>query len=283
MHQPHEGMIAFMGDLHGDDQFLRQAAKKIATFGCDTIVQLGDNGVWPWWQKGGPEWLRDVEKIMRQYGLVMVALTGNHDWHEGVYSADVDDDGFHVLTDRLRFAPRGHRWTWSGVEFLAIGGAHSVDKAASLAEMRKKNKKQDVYGSSKRRYECWWETETVTPEQAAKAMEGGHADIVVAHDVPLYVDMAFQIAKQHGKFLKGDDGTVAHRRIMTDIFDAVRPHHWFHGHYHLRYTDRVNGCTFEGLATTFNYHRANFNQLDNWTIRFLDQLGGSDGMEGPVG
>jgi hypothetical protein len=65
-------------------------------------------------------------------------------------------DGFVEVTDRILWAPRGHRWTWQGVRFLALGGAFSIDR-----QYRKLDSGR--WG--------WFKEEVITP----RAGEAGHS------------------------------------------------------------------------------------------------------------
>jgi hypothetical protein len=85
----------------------------------------------------------------------------------------------------------------------------------------------------------WWAEEAITDEQAARAVAGGPADVLIAHDCPA------------GVLIPGiDDRTLSeapfpafellrageHRQVLRRVVDAVRPAQIWHGHYHRAYT-----------------------------------------------
>jgi hypothetical protein len=105
------------------------------------------------------------------------------------------------------------------MEFLGCGGAHSVDRPFRTPGL------------------SWWPEEAITLEDVRRCINGGRADVLVAHDCPL------------GVVIPGiDDRTEPppfppleiqhaneHRRLVRLITDVVQPGLIVHGHYHVAY------------------------------------------------
>jgi len=54
-------------------------------------------------------------------------IDGNNENPTALAVLDAGLDGFVEVADRCLYIPRGHRWTWRGVHFGALGGAFSID------------------------------------------------------------------------------------------------------------------------------------------------------------
>jgi hypothetical protein len=78
------------------------------------------------------------------------------------------------LTDHVRVLPRGCRFELGGRSFVSLGGAPSVD-------LDRRTVGKD-----------WWAEEAITPEDVELVVEGGHADVMLAHDAPL---APYEVAK----------------------------------------------------------------------------------------
>ena len=57
----------------------------------------------------------------------MYWIDGNNENPTALAVLDAGLDGFVEVADRCLYIPRGHRWTWRGVHFGALGGAFSID------------------------------------------------------------------------------------------------------------------------------------------------------------
>ncbi len=115
------------GDTHGNHMHwkhvLLPAARKHQV---DGIVQLGDFGYWPLTGEG-LNYLAWLSAELDDDDLRVIFVDGNHEDHKALRQLPARADGFVEVTDRILWAPRGHRWTWQGVRFLALGGAYSID------------------------------------------------------------------------------------------------------------------------------------------------------------
>lgn len=208
--------IAFLGDVHADTRFTVKAITRSKELGADIIVQLGDFGYDYDW-----DFLDAVEAALKHTGLQMIFVDGNHDDHRFLRTDYDGNARLRIITPHLLHAGRGYRWQWDGVRFLAVGGAHSVDRQTRLR-----------YGW------MWHREEILTDGQIADAIAGGQTDVLISHDCPAGVTIpglqpelfpAFEIA-----------AADHHRTRMRTIVDAVQPTTIYHGHYHVNYDQRVD-------------------------------------------
>ena len=154
-------MIAFAGDWHMNARWVPTAVRHAAEQGADVIVHLGDFGY-----TFRAEFLQSLQRALDEAGLVLLFIDGNHENFAALLSLPVGANGLRRLTDRIWHLPRGFRWTWGGVRFLALGGAHSVDQPWRRL------------GTS------WWPEEVLSEQDVAAAVAGGPADVLVSHDCP---------------------------------------------------------------------------------------------------
>lgn len=203
--------IAFAGDWHANAWWAERAIADARTRYADVVVHLGDFGY-----LFTDQFLGRVSAALAEAELDLLFVDGNHENHPKLLRYPIGANGLRRVAQRVWHLPRGFRWQWAGVRFLALGGAHSVDRP------------HRVPGVS------WWKEETITPEQARHAIDGGAADVLVSHDCPAGVPIPGL-----------DDGTLfpwaeimrsdEHRGVLRDVAQAVRPRLIWHGHYHRRY------------------------------------------------
>ena len=228
--------ILLAGDIHGDENwlfnFLVPKAKEV---GCDRIIALGDFGMF-WDNASNPKRVSDrIERL----GLELWFLDGNHEnfgmMYEHGFDPDVIPGTIPVRNDDfggLAYLPRGSTFEWGGNTIMAFGGAFSIDKD------------RRVEGLS------WWRDELITEGQVRRVEDNPvKVDILLSHDVagtpPVlrhYLDHGHQIP------YKLDQQSKQNREMLRRVFDVVQPSWNFHGHYHYAYQDRLDMCTFKGLA-----------------------------------
>lgn len=235
-----------VGDAHGSNRFMSTVILKHAVkYKPDVIIQLGDFGYWEHFADG-VDYLDRTESKLAQINKTMFILDGNHENHPLLWAKyPPREDGFCEVRPHILYMPRGHRFTWEGVRFLALGGAYSIDEGWRKAVENDRNAPGTL----------WWPTETITAEQAYKAKEGGEVDVMLTHDSPWGVAMG----GIKGEFWQSNEN----RRVIRDVLDHVRPKWLFHGHYH-RWVDtelsrmldddagtwestRIIGLSFEGM------------------------------------
>jgi hypothetical protein len=68
------------------------------------------------------------------------------------------------VSEHIAILPQGHRFTLEGRSFVSLGGAPSIH-----LEYRSRN-------------HDWWVEEAIAPADVATIVEGGYADVMLAHD-----------------------------------------------------------------------------------------------------
>ncbi|MFD6400787.1 metallophosphoesterase [Nocardia sp. NPDC060249] len=199
------------GDWHGNSFHAIAAIKHAAEQGAEAILHVGDYGY-----KFAPKFMARVQRALEDTGLTLAFVDGNHDDHDRLGALIAEHSVTAIpMRPNIIYLPRGYRWTWSGVSFLALGGAHSVDR---LWRARGE----------------WWARETITIGEAVTAANGGHADVMICHDVPDGV----RIPCIEGNPVGFPESEIAaaqqHRELLRRVVDEVQPAHLFAGHYHCR-------------------------------------------------
>lgn len=217
--------VGLAGDWHGNLWHAERSLKKFSAAGICSILHLGDFGLWP--GNSGAKFIRRVDTACAWHGVTIQISDGNHEDHSRLDQIE-PVDGVRWVTDYIGFFERGHRWAWGDTTFLSIGGAPSVDKDRRAA------------GSS------WWPQEAITDADVAKAVEGGHADVMLSHDAPIPGTKAVQNiidspAPWSPEALKY---AAEGRARITAVFEAVHPSVLIHGHFHAvdRATVRIPGA-----------------------------------------
>lgn len=150
-----------------------------------------------------------------------IHLTGN--CFDKLHKYPLDIDGTRPISDYIIHLPRNLRWEWKGVSFLALGGAFSIDKYNRIPGKE------------------WWPEETITMQEAEIACAGGHADVMITHDIP----ERFMIASLTKTDMLWPKDMVRssnlHRSLLQSIVDEVRPDRLIGGHYHTRQHGLLHG------------------------------------------
>jgi Calcineurin-like phosphoesterase len=247
--------IGVAGDWHGNTEWATRAVSKIGAQlpadGLRLIVHLGDFGIWP--GPGGQRYLSRLDAELAAAGAELWFVDGNHEDFTQLAALRPGADGRAQVTERIWYLPRGHRWRWHGRDWLALGGAVSLDRAGRTE------------GAD------WWPEEEITRRQAASVIEAGPADVMVTHECPAGVEHAFPPLPSGWApaDLRRSD---AHRGLLREVVLAVRPSWLMHGHLHLSYqrqTDlgagpiEVTGLDCDGAES------GNWAILDVTTMRWL--------------
>jgi hypothetical protein len=203
--------LLLAGDIHGRSFALRACFERASVEGCDAVIQLGDFGWWPH-VEWGFNFIEEAKEMIAEFSLPLYFLDGNHDNHPDLWRShtSITPEGFHVLSKDFFYIPRGLRFEWSGVTFLALGGGFSIDK-----DMREPGK-------------SWWPTELLSQEEIFRAIDpsGPSVDIVLSHECPEGVNLGISLYKI--------ELAEKSRKDVRRIVDHTRPHTLFHGHYHIR-------------------------------------------------
>ncbi|TDP29800.1 metallophosphoesterase family protein [Nocardia ignorata] len=203
--------VAVAGDWHGNSFHADRAIRYAAEHGAQAILHVGDFAY-----KFAPSFMARVQRALEDTGLLLGFADGNHDDHDKLGTL-VTEHGQTAIPMRpnIFYLPRGYRWTWSGVSFLALGGAHSVDRP-----WRPRGE--------------WWARETITIGEAVTAANGGRADVMICHDVPDGVRIPCIEGNPHGFPEPEIAAAQRHRELLRRVVDEVRPKCLFAGHYHCR-------------------------------------------------
>ncbi|MDN4478644.1 metallophosphoesterase [Demequina sp. SYSU T00039] len=225
--------VALLGDTHGNEAWIHYALEVFADAGLDTIIQVGDLGVWPG-TEASRKWNR-IQTTLEEHGQTMYVAPGNHEDYDQVSRLKRRDDGWLLFRDRILLAPRGHRTEMGGRTLVWTGGAASVDRAY-------RHYRQTITGMR-----TWWPQEEISDADVQATTSGGHADIMVTHDAPNGVpSIAARIAGNPGFTLSDLLYADEVRARLTEAFKAVQPALLLHGHYHFSVDEQV---AFDGFST----------------------------------
>ncbi len=203
--------IAVAGDWHGNSFHADRAIRHAAEQGAEAVLHVGDFGY-----KFAPSFMAHVQRALEDTGLVLGFVPGNHDDYDRLDALDADYGCTAIpMRPNVFYLPRGYRWTWAGVSFLALGGAHSVDR---LWRARGE----------------WWARETITIGEALNASLDGPADVMICHDVPDGVRIPCIEGNPHGFPESEIVAAQRHRELLRNVVNEVKPKHLFAGHYHCR-------------------------------------------------
>ena len=203
------------GDWHGNSYRAGGVIHSAGMRDIPVVLQLGDFG---FWVPGAntDRYLDILDRLCGQWNVTLLWVDGNHEDFDTLNALPINDIGVRQIRENIIHLPRGFRWTWHGRRWMALGGAHSVDK-----HMRTPGR-------------SWWPQEYLSDADLERAIAGGPVDMIAAHDCPDRVDIpglapdgffpAAQIADAE-----------AHRYLVGTVVDATSPGVLLHGHYHRRY------------------------------------------------
>jgi hypothetical protein len=212
--------IVVAGDWHGNEEWavsvIRRVPALLPSESQRLILHLGDFGIWP--DKAGLVYLDRVSEALAEAGAELWFVDGNHEDFDRLDQLDRKPgaDGRVKVVPGVMHLPRGYRWSWHGLSWLACGGAVSLDRAVRTEGVD------------------WWPQEEITTAQEVAISTGGHADVMVCHDCPSGVAHTF--AHPPPEWAPEDLArSDAHRRRVQRIVDAVMPTYLMHGHLHRAY------------------------------------------------
>jgi predicted phosphodiesterase len=200
--------VVFAGDWHGNTVWALQAIRHARDSGAQAIVHTGDYGY-----RFTRPFLEAVEAMLRLTGLRLYFVDGNHEDFDRLHAFPVAKDGTRPVTERVRHLPRGYAWTWSGVRFLACGGAVSMDQRRRIAHL------------------SWWPQEALTELDVRACRRRGRADVVVSHDCPDRVHLPLDDSGRWPEPML--TAAAQHRETLRYAITRARPRVIVHGHYHV--------------------------------------------------
>lgn len=208
-------MIIFAGDWHGNFGQARAVVLRAQRLGVTKIVHVGDFDGPP----TSHAYLDSLDRLCARCGVTIFFVDGNHEDFPYLDSLPLNADGTKSVRENIIYLPRGLRWQWEGVSFLAMGGAYSVDRP--------------------------WRTKDVTYFDAEELSDTDvnvstdPVDILVSHDCPAGAPNTITdtpILQAAGIRMFGEDQIARanlHRGQLARVSDAVDPRVIVHGHYHV--------------------------------------------------
>lgn len=235
---PEDGRIVIAGDWHGDTPWIRQALHRIRKAGHRHIIHVGDLGVlWPediqyTLTREQRELMPAVEacdpftwhlvRLLEKYDLSLYFVDGNHDNHPALRALPLDSSGFGVISDRLKYIPRGHRWNIGGVRFAGLGGAYSINRRALTPGLN------------------WWPEEEVIAADI-QTLGREDTDVLITHEVPAGIDVVSSFSLPPLMEAQAN----ASRILVGDAARGTRAQVVFSGHWHQRLSARLPGTGTE--------------------------------------
>lgn len=209
-------MIYFTGDTHGGYRSIIKFANRFHLLRTDVIVILGDAG----YNYYGGEHDAEAKLHLSHVKPTILCIHGNHEirptniptyktreWNGGIVWYEEE-------YPNLLFAKDGEIYTLNGLNYLAIGGAYSVDKHLRI-----------------RRGVGWWEDEQPSDETKRYVEEQIRAhkvDVILSHTCPRkYIPTEVFLPMV-------DQSTVDNStEIWLDqIEEVVNYKAWYCGHWH---------------------------------------------------
>lgn len=225
--------VAFAGPWNGDFDWARQSIRHAAAGAADVLVQLGDLA-------GDEDFLPFTDKVAQvldDADLPVIFIDGDGDPHELLNRLPARFDpvvtGLRHLNRSMAYAPRGVRWRWDNIRFLALGGAQPTG-----------NQIHSVYAH---------------PSQGenAAARHPGRVDVLIAHDCPFGVDVPGVDETALTEFDRYS--RMINRKRLRLVVAHTEPAHVLTGHYEAPFDTlteqlgygpvRVRGLAGPGAAT----------------------------------
>lgn len=264
-------LVAIAGDWHKNERHalkvIPQMAAQLAAEDRKIILQAGDFGIWreraeyTWMGKTyyRQTYLEALTEKLEEVNAEIWFVDGNHEDHPYLtelaerYYAQFGCPGkpFGWITARIRWLPRGTRWTWHDQTWIAAGGAVSVDKF------------QRTEGKS------WFPEEEITPDQEEMIITKGPADVILSHDAPSSEPL--NLLPPPEEWLPMIPAAEAHRERLERICAAAKPSHVFHGHYHRMKQGVAHAPwgSYEYLGLDMDGTAYNWGVLDTRTMDFF--------------
>jgi calcineurin-like phosphoesterase family protein len=233
-------MIMLLGDTHGNTNFVVDKAIPAAVgHNCDFIYQVGDFGYWEH-QIAGQEYLDAVNAELGMGGVRMVFIQGNHDKVSLIAEKYSMVDGFYFIRSNIWYAPNGVTWSPDSgkTNFIALGGAYSVDKQWRLKQERAMAYKSyspeiaEMY-SNPLSETLWFPEEEMTDKDMDTILDGvtDRIDVILAHDKPTSSSPPMNLYP----IPECQPNQARLQRALT----TLKPKLFVHGHLHVRYTEML--------------------------------------------
>lgn len=180
-----DGLTLVVGDSHGNWPYIRDAIKQAKAYYCHHVVSVGDFGIWP--GKSGRHLLKRIDQFADATDVEVLVVPGNHDDYDRIDAAETDDGGWHVLSERVKGAPRPYLWTLRGRAWLGFGGGASIEGPGGAY----KQDRGPVHTDGTRKYDLgsWWPEERISDAKVIQAIDriataARPVDVMISHDAP---------------------------------------------------------------------------------------------------
>lgn len=220
--------LVLAGDWHGDVEHAESVIRWAARQDAQGVVQLGDFGIWP--GMAGAAYVQHVARVAREAGVWVAFIDGNHEDFWALNMLPKDEHGARMVAQGVWHLPRGLNWTWKGQNWLALGGATSLDRP------------------SRRLGISWWPEEEITFNDALRAMRSkqlaGSIEHMLTHDCPAGVtipDLPPESMWPAAELTRAN----AHRDRLREVVDVVAPAHLWHGHFHVKHEAQMHAVNGE--------------------------------------
>ena len=208
--------ILLVGDIHANRYELLRAMRYGKDQRVDRVFFLGDFG----WKFEQP-FLDRAEYMVKETGLLVEFIDGNHEDFNFLYSLPVSEDGYRYVTPHVRHIPRGTILELDGKNVVCMGGGASIDRIWRVEN------------------ESWWPQELITDEELFDAIQSskaaGHIHAMFSHDGPVLPHGS----NKFESFIQiADDIRLsnANMRKIHDLIYAAQPAFIYHGHHHSRFS-----------------------------------------------
>lgn len=224
--------LMLLGDIHGNTQFMLDVAIPAAKDNqVQWIYQVGDFGYWEH-TNPGKEFLDAVSDALTDAGIALVFIQGNHDKVSMIAENYVTADGFYHIRPYIWYAPNGVVWSpnLGKTNFIALGGAYSIDKAWRLKQERARNAiRPGVYYNET----LWFPEEEMTDEEFDVILNNvtDKVHVILSHDKPL-------ASNPKVKLYPIAECQPNQRRLQKAV-TRLQPDLLVHGHLHDRYSDMI--------------------------------------------
>lgn len=195
-----------MGDTHSNTTWwgsvVRPAIRDVRP---NAVLSVGDFGYWPDHDEGRA-FLAEVSDSLAAVGTSLWFVDGNHEQHDRLTQGAAPV----TLQPGIHHLPRGARWTWRSIQFGALGGAVSPDRADRIEGWD------------------WFESERIT-EADLERLGAAQLDVLVTHDAPTWCRLDVPAPGS----VTVDRDVRENRAFVDRAIAATAPSLVLHGHWHV--------------------------------------------------
>lgn len=211
-----EAPVYVLGDNHGFYGEIYDLLEE-RNIRDSVVIHVGDG------DEGGEDWsddgVRFANSRFQAWGVEYLSIRGNHSNPE-LFDGSVNHSHFKLLQDYTRLLINGQSW-------LLIGGAISINRIDLIPGVD------------------WWSDERFVLRKDLIAP----ADVLVTHSGPSWIGPPcrndFVQIFADSEIKRGIDlidELEIERALHDGLFEAVRPHYWYLGHFHNSEVKTHKGC-----------------------------------------